>query len=89
MRRMIVLGALLALALLALAPSAWAGDNFVAPLSGDEEVPSRDTQARGVATLKLREDGAVLRFKVNVQRRPRASATIGSDRPPGVVHAPR
>jgi hypothetical protein len=65
-RRMIVLGALLALALLALAPSAWAGDNFVAPLSGDEEVPSRDTQARGVATLKLREDGAVLRFKVNV-----------------------
>jgi hypothetical protein len=66
MRRVIVLVATLALALLALAPSAWAGDNFVATLSGDEEVPARDTQAVGVATFKLREDGAALRFKVNV-----------------------
>jgi len=66
MRRMIVLVAMLALALLALAPSASAGTNFVATLSGGEEVPARDTQAVGVATFKLREDGAALLFKVNV-----------------------
>lgn len=66
MRRTIVLTAGLALALLTLAPPAVAGDNFVAPLSGDEEVPARDTQAAGVATLKVREDGAALLFKINV-----------------------
>jgi hypothetical protein len=66
MRRTIVLVGMLALGLLALAPSALAGDNFVATLSGDQEVPPRDTQARGVATFKLREDGAALGFKVNV-----------------------
>jgi hypothetical protein len=66
MRRMIVLVLTFALGLLAVGPSASAGDNFVAPLSGDEEVPARDTQATGVATFKLREDGTVLRFKVNV-----------------------
>jgi hypothetical protein len=68
MRRMIVLVVMLALALLALAlvPSASAGDNFVATLSGGEEVPARDTQAVGVAKFKLREDGAALLFKVNV-----------------------
>jgi CHRD domain len=43
-----------------------AGDNFVATLSGDQEVPARDTQARGVATFKLREDGTALEFKLNV-----------------------
>jgi hypothetical protein len=57
---------MLALVLLALAPSAWAGDNFVATLSGAKEVPARDTQAVGVAMFKLREGGAALRFKVNV-----------------------
>jgi CHRD domain len=66
MRRTIVLVVMLALGLLALAPSALAGDNFVATLSGNQEVPARDTQARGVATFKLRQDGAALRFKVNV-----------------------
>jgi len=66
MRRTIVLVVMLALGLLALAPSALAGDNFVATLAGDQEVPARDTQARGVATFKLRGDGAALRFKVNV-----------------------
>jgi hypothetical protein len=63
MRRTILLIAML---LLALAPSASATDNFVAPLSGDEEVPARATQAVGVAKFKLREDGAALTFKVNV-----------------------
>jgi hypothetical protein len=66
MRRTILLVVMLALGLLALAPSAVAGDNFVATLSGGQEIPARDTQARGVATFKLREDGAALAFKVNV-----------------------
>ena len=66
MRRTIVLGAMLVLGLLAVAPVAVAGDNFVAPLSGGQEVPARDTQAVGVATFKLRGDGTVLGFKVNV-----------------------
>jgi CHRD domain len=66
MRRTIVLVGMLALGLLAVAPSAVAGDNFVATLSGDQEVPARDTQARGVATFKLRQDDAALRFKINV-----------------------
>jgi hypothetical protein len=66
MRRTIVLVAMLALGLLAVAPAAVAGDNFVATLSGGQEVPARDTQARGVATFKLRADGTALQFKVNV-----------------------
>jgi CHRD domain len=66
MRRMLVLVVLLALALLAPAAAALAGDNFVATLSGDQEVPARDTQAVGVATFKLSEDGTALGFKVNV-----------------------
>ena len=66
MRRTIVLVLTAALAVLALAPTASAGENFVAPLSGDEEVPARDTQAVGVATFKLREDGTALLFKINV-----------------------
>jgi hypothetical protein len=66
MRRTILLVVMLALGLLALAPSAVAGDNFVATLSGGQEVPPRDTQAVGVATFKLREDGAALAFKLNV-----------------------
>jgi CHRD domain len=66
MRRTIVPILTLGLALLALAPSASADDNFVANLSGDNEVPARDTQAVGVAKFKLRDDGAALLFKVNV-----------------------
>jgi hypothetical protein len=66
MRRTGVLIGMLALAVLALAPAARAGDNFVATLSGGQEVPARDTQAVGVAKFKLREDGAALRFKLNV-----------------------
>jgi CHRD domain len=66
MRRMIVPILTLGLALLALAPSASASDSFVANLSGDNEVPARDTQAVGVAKFKLRDDGAALLFKINV-----------------------
>jgi len=43
-----------------------ASQNFAAPLSGGEEVPPRDTNARGVATFKLSDDGTELDFKVNV-----------------------
>ncbi len=73
MRRIVVLVVMLALVLLAPASAAGAGDNFVATLSGDQEVPARDTQAVGVATFKLREDGTALQFKVNVDR-PRGGA---------------
>jgi CHRD domain len=63
MRRAILLTVMLALAL---APTALAGDNFVATLSGDQEVPARDTRAAGVAKFKLSKDGTALEFKVNV-----------------------
>ena len=66
MRRTIMLVGMLALGLLAVAPAAVAGDNFVATLSGSQEVPARDTQARGVATFKLSADGTALAFKLNV-----------------------
>ena len=46
--------------------SAAASQNFAAPLSGGEEVPPRDTNARGVATFKLSSDGTALDYKVNV-----------------------
>jgi hypothetical protein len=91
MRRIGVLVGMLALALLALAPTAQAGDNFVATLSGDQEVPTRDTQAVGVATFKLREDGAALRFKVNVANLDNAVAAhihcgaVGVNGPVGVT----
>jgi len=84
MRRTIVISAGLALALLALAPPAVAGDNFVAPLSGDNEVPARDTQAVGVATLKVRDDGAALVFKINVANLDNAVAAHIHCGPPGV-----
>src|SRR5262247_3910065 len=66
MRRATMLVAMLTLGLLALAPAARAGDNFVATLSGGQEVPARDTHAVGVATFKLRADVTALAFKANV-----------------------
>jgi len=63
MRRTILLTTLLVLALV---PTAGAGERFVATLSGDQEVPARDTHAVGVAKFKVGEDGAALAFKVNV-----------------------
>jgi hypothetical protein len=63
MRRAILLTLML---VLAPASTALAGDNFVAPLSGDEEVPARDTRAVGVAKFKLSNDGTALEYKVNV-----------------------
>jgi hypothetical protein len=66
MPRSIMLVPVIALALVMPAPSAEAGDNFVAVLSGANEIPARDSTARGVATLKVRDDGAALLFKINV-----------------------
>jgi hypothetical protein len=91
MRRTIVLMVMLALAVLVLAPSALAGDNFVATLSGGQEVPARDTQAVAVATFKLREDGTALEFKVNVANIDNVFAahvhcgTVGVNGPVGVT----
>jgi hypothetical protein len=66
MRRTIVLVFAAAVALVALASLASAGDNFVAALSGSEEVPARDTLARAVATFKLNDDGSALDYRLNV-----------------------
>jgi hypothetical protein len=91
MRRTIVLVLIAALAVLGLAPTAWAGDNFVAPLSGDQEVPARDTPATGVAKFKLREDGTVLLYKINVENIDNAFAAhihcgaVGANGPVGVT----
>jgi CHRD domain len=65
-RRMIMLVGMLSLAVLGVTAPASAGDNFVAHLSGDQEVPARDTKAGGVAKFKLRDDGTALLYKVNV-----------------------
>lgn len=46
--------------------SSEASRNFVAPLSGDEEVPARDTNARGLAHFKVGEDGTALHYKLIV-----------------------
>ena len=55
-------------ALLATAGSAAAGTNrnFVAHLSGDEEVPPRDTRAQGQAIFHLSKDGSSLEYKLIV-----------------------
>lgn len=40
--------------------------NFVAPLSGEQEVPSVETRATGVAKFQLSKDGTKLRYTLNV-----------------------
>lgn len=64
MRRSLIAALVAGAAILAFGLPASAGDNFAAPLSGDEEVPSVDTRGTGVATFKLRDGGLV--YKVNV-----------------------
>jgi hypothetical protein len=68
-RIFISLIALLALVAIFSAASAKAGgdsDNFAAQLSGRDEVPARETNARGVATFKLSADGSELGYTLNV-----------------------
>jgi hypothetical protein len=40
--------------------------NFIAHLTGDEEVPARETLAQGQATFQLSKDGSALHYKLNV-----------------------
>ncbi len=44
--------------------SATDSKNFVATLNGGQEVPARDTNARGNATFHLSSDGSELQFKL-------------------------
>lgn len=46
------------------ASPAASSNNFAAPLSGGQEVPPVDTNARGVATFKLSRDGTSLDYKL-------------------------
>lgn len=55
----LMLLALLATTGAAPAANMQASDNFVAVLSGEDEVPARDTNARGVANFKLNPDGTL------------------------------
>jgi len=66
-------GMVLAVTLLALGTLAGAATasppaekNFIAILSGDAEVPVRDTQARGVAIFRLSDDGMSLSYRLVV-----------------------
>lgn len=42
------------------------GKNAAVPLSGDQEVPARETEARGVAIFHLSKDGLSLSYKLIV-----------------------
>jgi len=67
MKRAILLAMVTALAFGAVAPPASAQPtNFRAVLSGGNEVPPRETLARGVATIQVSSDGTELGFRVVV-----------------------
>ncbi|CAN5775270.1 CHRD domain-containing protein [soil metagenome] len=73
--------ALIVLALAAGPVSAASDRNFVAPLSGGEEVPAVDTNATGVATFKLSADGSSLSYRLiaaNIQDTLQAHIHIGA-----------
>lgn len=64
MRRLIAFS--LSLGLLTLAGTALAKDFKTGGLNGGEEVPSRDTNARGNAVFSLSDDGLTLSYKLIV-----------------------
>lgn len=64
MRKLIVFG--ISLGLLTLAGTALAKEFKTGGLSGGEEVPARDTNARGNATFDLSADGLTLTYKLIV-----------------------
>lgn len=67
MRRAVYLAVVVTLALGLAAPTATAQPTtFRTTLSGAEEVPARDTPARGVAVFKLSADGEELRYRIVV-----------------------
>lgn len=72
MRRFMIVLAVLALAMLALAPSVLskgtAANNFVAQLSGANEVPPVATSAHGTAQFHVSKDGSTVSFKVVVNQ---------------------
>ena len=67
MKRAILLAMVTALAFGALAPAASAQpSSFRAVLSGADEVPARETLARGVATIQVGADGTELGYRLVV-----------------------
>jgi hypothetical protein len=68
MRRSFLLALVLGLALAALiaVPATATSRVFVTHLSGDEEVPPRDTRAQGQAIFKLSKDGQSLDYRLIV-----------------------
>ena len=54
------------IALLLTGGTALAADFIAAPLSGNEEVPARDTKARGNATFDVSADGTEITYKLIV-----------------------
>jgi hypothetical protein len=60
----VILATLAALALVTTAAMGASQRNFVAPLSGDEEVPPVETQARGVGIFQLSRDGTELSYRL-------------------------
>ena len=68
MKRLAVLLSVLSLLLISFATTAAQPQNrnFIAPLSGAEEVPPADTKARGLAQFQLSKDGNELSYKLIV-----------------------
>jgi hypothetical protein len=94
MRRLGIVLAVTLLALGSLANMATASPpdpkNFVAILSGDNEVPPRDTQARGVAIFRLSEDGTTLSYRLivaNIENVTAAHIHLGDEDENGPVVA--
>ncbi len=72
MRRLTVVAVVVAMAMLALAPAAIskgaAANNFVAQLSGANEVPPVATPAHGTAHFHVAKDGTTVSYKVVVNQ---------------------
>lgn len=70
MRRPVILMLLASCLFLTAMPALWAGvgqeRNFVAHLSGSEEVPANDSTATGQAIFKVAKDGESIDYRVNV-----------------------
>jgi hypothetical protein len=61
-----------------------ASQNFVAPLSGDEEVPPRQTRGAGVAVFQLSTDGTQLSYRLIASNIENVVASHIHVAPPGV-----
>jgi hypothetical protein len=62
----VITAVLAILALTSIAATPALNRNFVAPLSGDQEVPARDTHATGNAVFHIRAGGSELDYKLIV-----------------------